>query len=103
VSNLYASNKRALGICDRCGFQYKLKELKSEVVKHTKNNLLVCKDCFDPPHPQDFLGEKPIYDPQSLRNPRPDSGEYAKLRRQTTPINSLTGTTFLGQIVVQTN
>lgn len=102
MSSLYASNKRALGICDRCGFQYKLKELKSEVERHSRNHLLVCKECLDLPHPQDFLGEKPIYDPQALRNPRPDSGEYGQLRRQTIPVSSLTGTMFLGQPTVQT-
>jgi hypothetical protein len=29
----FASNKRAVAICDVCGFQYKLKELRNLIVK----------------------------------------------------------------------
>ncbi len=29
MGNKFASSKRALAICDRCGLQYKLKTLKS--------------------------------------------------------------------------
>ena len=68
----FASGKKALAICDRCGFQYKLKELKQLVVKTKNTNILVCKNCWEPDQPQLQLGLYTINDPQSLRNPRPD-------------------------------
>lgn len=37
-------------ICDRCGFRYKADKLKEEWT-----GLYVCKGCWEPRHPQDFL------------------------------------------------
>lgn len=71
----YAKSTKALGICDRCGFTYKLAELKYEVQDEIKNGLRVCYDCFDPDQPQFQVGKLNITDPMSLFNPRPDSGE----------------------------
>lgn len=34
--------------------------------------MLVCPECLDVDHPQLMLGSFPVYDPQALRNPRPD-------------------------------
>lgn len=76
----FASGKRALGVCDVCGFTYKLKELKRLVEQGRDVNLRVCGECWDPDHPQDHIGEVRINDPQALRNPRPDSGQYAQSR-----------------------
>ena len=73
MSGPYASGKRAWGICDRCGFQYRLRRLKTETVQGRPNNLLVCPTCWDPDHPQNWQGVYPVYDPQALRNPRPDN------------------------------
>jgi hypothetical protein len=40
----------------------------------TKNiNLLVCPTCWEPDQPQLQLGMYPVYDPQALQNPRPDT------------------------------
>lgn len=36
--------------CDRCGFQY-----KSSVAKHEWNGLIVCPQCYEGRHPQDFV------------------------------------------------
>lgn len=69
---IFAAGKKAIAICDRCGFQYKLNTLKKEIVKGRQNDLKVCKSCFDPDHPQLHLGEYPVYDPQALKDPRPD-------------------------------
>lgn len=69
----YASGKNAIAQCDRCGFRFKLKELKELVIKTKKVNLLVCKDCWEPDHPQLQLGMYPVYDPQAVRNPRTDT------------------------------
>jgi hypothetical protein len=73
MGNRFASGKKAIASCDRCGQQYLLKVLKREVIKGKDFNLLVCPECWDPDHPQLHLGEYPVYDPQGLRNPRPDT------------------------------
>ena len=73
MANAFASGKNAIAECDRCGFQYKLKELKTLIIKAQKINLLVCPQCWEPDQPQLLLGMYPIYDPQALRNPRPDT------------------------------
>jgi len=70
----YAQGKKAIGYCDRCGFQYPLHELKQEVVNLNVTNMLVCPECWDPDQPQNQLGRYHVDDPQALRNPRPDSG-----------------------------
>jgi hypothetical protein len=71
----FASGKHALGICDRCGFTYKLLSLKKETVNRHERDLLVCRECWDPDHPQNDLGRLRVDDPQALRNPRPDQPE----------------------------
>jgi len=73
MANRFASGKKAIAICDRCGQQFKLVELKKEIIKTKTFNLLVCKICFDPDQPQLQLGMYPVDDPQALRNPRRDS------------------------------
>jgi len=60
-------------MCDICGFQFKLKELKTQIVKTKPVNDRVCKECWSPDHPQLQLGMYPVDDPQALRNPRNDS------------------------------
>jgi hypothetical protein len=73
VPNRFASGKWAISECDRCGFQYKLKELRQLVIKTKNVNLLVCPTCWEPDQPQLQLGMYPVDDPQALRNPRPDT------------------------------
>jgi hypothetical protein len=73
MGNRYASGKRAIAECDRCGQQFKLKNLKEEVIKQRKYQLLVCPECWDPDQPQLMLGTFPVDDPQALRNPRRDT------------------------------
>lgn len=72
----FASGKKAIACCDRCGFQFKLKQLKYEVVKQKVTGLLVCPSCWNPDHPQLMLGTIPVHDPQALRNPRRDNSYY---------------------------
>lgn len=72
MSNRFASGKHAIAECDRCGFRYKLSELKRERIKNLVRNVLVCRTCWDKDHPQLQLGLYPIEDPQAVRNPRPD-------------------------------
>jgi hypothetical protein len=73
VPNRFASGKWAISQCDRCGFRYKLKELRPLVIKTKNVNLLVCPTCWEPDQPQLQLGMYPVDDPQALRNPRPDT------------------------------
>ena len=73
MPNKYASGKWAISECDRCGFQFKLKELKTIVIKTKNVNLLVCPECWEPDQPQLSLGMYPVDDPQALRNPRRDN------------------------------
>ena len=72
MSNRFASGKNAIAECDRCGFRYKLKQLKKEVVKTKTYNLLVCPTCWTPDQPQLQLGMYPVDDPQAIREPRRD-------------------------------
>jgi len=72
MGNRFASGKRAISECDRCGQRFLLKVLKTEIIKTKKYDLLVCPECWDPDHPQLQLGMWPVDDPQALRNPRPD-------------------------------
>jgi len=72
MGNRFASGKNAISECDRCGQRFKLKVLKTEIIKLKNYNLLVCPECWDPDHPQLQLGMYPVDDPQALRNPRPD-------------------------------
>jgi hypothetical protein len=76
MANRFASGKRAIAQCDRCGQRYKLKQLKTEIIKQRRYELMVCPECWDPDHPQLMLGTFPVDDPQALRNPRRDTTYY---------------------------
>jgi hypothetical protein len=73
MANQFASGKTAIAVCDRCGFQFKLKELKPLTIKTKIVNIRVCPDCWEPDQPQLSLGMYPINDPQALRDPRNDN------------------------------
>ena len=68
----YASGKKSIAECDRCGFRFMLKELKTLTIKTKNVNIKVCKTCWEPDQPQLSLGMYPVNDPQAVRNPRPD-------------------------------
>jgi hypothetical protein len=76
MSVKYSSGKWAHGFCDRCSQRFQLKDLKKLTIKTKVTNILVCKSCWDYDHPQLLLGLYPVYDPQALRNPRPDTSYY---------------------------
>ena len=73
MGNRFANGLKAIAECDRCGQQYRLKQLKTEIIKQRKYQLLVCPECWDPDQPQLMLGTFPVDDPQALRNPRRDT------------------------------
>lgn len=114
MSRMFAVGKNALAVCDRCGQQVKLRTLKALVVNLQETGMKVCKDCWEPDHPQNMLGRYPVDDPQALRNPRPDTGKTASREIQWgwnpvgyydpfgTVKNRLQVTMQLGQVRVQT-
>ena len=76
MSVKYSSGKWAHGFCDRCSQRFQLKDLKKLTIKTKVTNILVCKSCWDPDQPQLKVGMFPVYDPQALRNPRPDTSYH---------------------------
>lgn len=73
MGNRFSSAKNSIAECDRCGFRYKLKELKKLTIKTKQVSIKVCKTCWEEDHPQLQLGMYPVDDPQAVREPRPDT------------------------------
>ena len=73
MPNRFASGKYSIAMCDICGFQFKLKTLRTQVVKTKQINDKVCSECWSPDHPQLQLGMYPVEDPQAVRQPRRDT------------------------------
>jgi hypothetical protein len=73
VGNKFANGTRAIAICDRCGFQFRLSALRELIIKTKKVNIKVCSECWEEDQPQLQLGMYPVEDPQALRNPRRDN------------------------------
>lgn len=73
MGNRFSSAKNSIAECDRCGFRYKLKELKKLTIKTKQVQIKVCKTCWEEDHPQLQLGMYPVQDPQAVREPRPDN------------------------------
>ena len=67
----YASNTHALGISDRSGAAYRLKDMRKEWT-----GMLVGKDEWESKQPQLTVLKIPA-DPQALKDPRPDRTEPA--------------------------
>ncbi len=88
---MYASEKRAVGDCDRCGITWPLKKLKFLTIRMKKTNLRVCPDCWEKDHPQYKQGTFKVFDPQALQNPRPANNADRTL----TPAVSPTTGSFL--------
>jgi hypothetical protein len=97
MAHKYASGQKAIAICDICGFQYRLRELKQLIRKNNKTNLKACPECWNPDQPQNRLGEFPVDDPQAIRDPRPDFAELPASRAHIQPANANNMSAF-GQI-----
>ena len=118
MSQRFASGQKALAICDICGFQYRLRELKNLVIKNKITELKACPECWNPDQPQNRLGEFPVNDPQAIRDPRPDFAGLESSRdiqwgwapvgngNRNDPFgltkNDLIGTTSVGSVTVTT-
>lgn len=72
MATKYASGKNSIAECDRCGQRYKLTQLRKLVIKTQQVSIKVCPECWEPDQPQLQLGMYPVYDPQAVREPRPD-------------------------------
>ncbi len=63
----YARGHKAIAHCKRCGDLVLRRRL---VFDGHFPDLLVCTDCWDPKHPQDYLPD--IYDPETIYKPTGD-------------------------------
>jgi len=70
----YSHNRKTIGYCDRCSWEYPLSSLSKESVNGKRQSLKVCPSCFDGDHPQNFIGKRGSEDNQALMNSRADSG-----------------------------
>ena len=59
-------------MCDVCGFQFKLKQLKVWLLRTENTQHKSVSRVLESSQPQLKLGEFPVNDPQAIRNPRPD-------------------------------
>jgi|TARA_R100001509_G_C4827613_1_gene202113 hypothetical protein len=80
----YAIGKFALAHCDRCGFRYKLLELRKEW-----NGLKTCPECYEEKHPQ-LEPPTNVADAEALYDPRPDND------KENTPGRVFTNTDTIG-------
>lgn len=62
---------KTLGICDRCGFEWKWKQLKKQVVARRTTTLMVCPPCMDEDQPQWFPARIVSGDPAPVPDARP--------------------------------
>ena len=80
----YATGKRSLAICDRCGQRYRYPKLRKEWT-----GLKTCPDCFEPKHPQ-LEPSKVPFEPQVLHEPRPDIKEVLSVTITFPVVNGVT-------------
>ena len=93
MPNKFSSGKYSIAQCDRCGFRYKLSQLKTLVIKTKEINIRVCPECWEEDHPQLKLGMHPVNDPQAVRNPRTDT-TYQQTRGYIEPLYVGAGIAF---------
>lgn len=76
MTTMFASGRFAIAECDRCGFRFKLKQLKKLTIKTKNVSIKVCPECWEMDQPQLQLGMYPVNDPQAVREPRRDNSYY---------------------------
>jgi len=76
MTTMFASGRFAIAECDRCGFRFKLKQLKKLTIKTKNVSIKVCSECWEMDQPQLQLGMYPVNDPQAVREPRRDNSYY---------------------------
>lgn len=68
----FSNQPKALGICDRCGFETYLNEMVNQIIDQKRSGIMVCRRCNDIDQEQLQLGKVKVDDPKPLKNPRPD-------------------------------
>jgi hypothetical protein len=96
----YASGKKALAICDVCGFPCKYNQLKYVIEDTRRTGIKACPKCWDADHPQLQAGKLRIVEAISLRDPRSDIPERAEGRSLISPAGSLAAVGFVGNVTV---
>lgn len=103
----YASAKYTIAECDRCAQRFMLKQLRKLTIKTKMVSIKVCPECWEPDQPQLQLGMYPVYDPQAVREPRPDVSYYQSGLNGLQTVNTVgiaqsqTGTPEGGSRVIQ--
>lgn len=84
-----ASNPRAFGVCDRCGFWHNLQDLSWQFdwrgPRLMNLRIRVCRQCTDKP----FIFNKPIIlppDPIPVADPRPQQFEGTEVQQPYQPL-----------------
>lgn len=99
MPNRFASGKYAIAECDRCGWRFKLWDLRKLTIKTKQVDIKVCPECWEEDHPQLQLGMYPVDDPQAVREPRPDIS-YPHSRSYTEPPFGQQMALFVGQVKI---
>ena len=74
---LYLNGKKIPGICERCGRRVALANLNPETERGRSKNNAVCSECFDPDHPQNWVGSRAVADKQSVPDAQPEPDRLA--------------------------
>jgi hypothetical protein len=93
----YALGKFAKALCDRCGFEYKLHQLKEEW-----NGLKTCPSCYENKHPQ-LEPLTATADPESLYKPRPNNDIEGGEGFVVVSYKNSTATNYLDENILGTN
>jgi hypothetical protein len=102
TASKFATGKYALGICDICGFRYRLNELRGTTIRGKPTGLLSCPVCWDEDHPQNFLPDALHMDAEALRNPRPEDYYQSRILPHWLPVDALLLGVLLGEVEVLT-
>lgn len=101
MANPYVTGRKVPGICDVCGFRFKLNTLRPLTVDGRVTETRACRSCWTPDQPQLQLGRFPVIDPQAVRNPRPDTG-LSSSREVAVDITGVALGVNLGYVTVST-
>jgi hypothetical protein len=67
----YAPDSRVWGLCDKCGFRFKLSELRYQIYNQRLTGYRHCPECYDDDDPQLQLGRMNFDDVGPPKDPRP--------------------------------
>jgi hypothetical protein len=100
VAAKYASGRYAFRICDICGVSYPYNELQGTTIRGKRTHVLACPICWDPDHPQNFLPEAIVFDPEALRDVRPEDYTQSRILIHWRPCDSFPLATAVGMVEV---